>query len=153
MTKEDLAALLNGREYLTEITGDEIEQARQAGLVAVFGFSDESVVFRGAFNEEVDACGAVSQVIHFDAEGPMASEDELESDEVYLKLHRVYEVALEVRRKALSVRVGWDRNGYSWWIETDHPHVVFDILERGDPFCRGVVVDLNAATEALEEPA
>ena len=41
MTKEELAATLNGREYNHEITKEEEAEARENGLVVIFGASDD----------------------------------------------------------------------------------------------------------------
>ena len=41
MNAKELAAKLNGREYLREITAEEAAQAKSAGLVVVHGGSDE----------------------------------------------------------------------------------------------------------------
>ena len=39
MTKEELAAKLNGRPYYSEMTDDEVAEANAAGLVVVFGIA------------------------------------------------------------------------------------------------------------------
>jgi hypothetical protein len=52
MTKEQLAALLNGREYGSEITREESAQAAKDGLVVLFGASDDLAEFRGAIHDE-----------------------------------------------------------------------------------------------------
>lgn len=61
MTKEQLAERLNGRSYCNEITTDEEAAAISAGLVVVFGASDDLIEFRGAINDESDCydCGTV----------------------------------------------------------------------------------------------
>lgn len=51
MTKEQMAALLNGREYGDEITRAEHQIARASGLVVVFGYSDDNMEVRGAWGE------------------------------------------------------------------------------------------------------
>ena len=55
MTKEELAALINGRKYRHELTDKEEKAAKDARLVVVFGASDDLMEFRGAINDE---CGA-----------------------------------------------------------------------------------------------
>jgi hypothetical protein len=52
MTKEELAAILNDREYGAEITEIEAKLAKKDGLVVVFGHSDDCVEFRGAIEDE-----------------------------------------------------------------------------------------------------
>lgn len=53
MNAKELAALLNGREYRKEITEEEVAQAKQSGLVVVYGASDDLMEFCGAIHDEV----------------------------------------------------------------------------------------------------
>ena len=55
LTKEELAAQLNGRSYGSEITLAECEVADESGLVVVVGYSDDGAVFHGAIHDEADA--------------------------------------------------------------------------------------------------
>lgn len=53
MTKEELAAMLNGRQYCEEVT-PEIEQiAKDNNLLIVFGYSDDLCELRGAIFGEI----------------------------------------------------------------------------------------------------
>src|SRR6184192_3824875 len=52
MTKEELAAEINGREYTKEITDAEAKAAKASQLVAMFGASDDLCEFRGAIDDE-----------------------------------------------------------------------------------------------------
>lgn len=54
MTKEQLAARLNGRQYGDEITRAEEQLAKENGLVVIFGASDDLCEMRGAINDEFD---------------------------------------------------------------------------------------------------
>lgn len=53
MKKEELAAMLNGREYRNEITREEAAEAKAAGLVVVYGASDDLMEFEGAIRDEL----------------------------------------------------------------------------------------------------
>lgn len=55
MTKEQLAYLLNGREYTNEITKEEEREAKNSGLLVIFGASDDLIELRGAIYDEVGA--------------------------------------------------------------------------------------------------
>ena len=55
MDMHELAALLNGRGYGSEITQAEADAAKTAGLVVAYGVSDDIAVLRGAVNDEFDA--------------------------------------------------------------------------------------------------
>ena len=55
MTAKELTAMLDGREVLGEISRVESETAKEAGLIVVYGYSDDNVEFRGAIDDEVGA--------------------------------------------------------------------------------------------------
>lgn len=54
MSPQELAALLTGRGYRKEITDDEANAAFDAGLVVVFGASDDIAILRGKIDDEVN---------------------------------------------------------------------------------------------------
>ena len=58
MTKESLAALLNGREIGNEIEHGEAKAAKEHGLVVVYGYSDDGMEVRGAIRGNMDASAA-----------------------------------------------------------------------------------------------
>ena len=55
MTAKELAEMLSGRKYGMEITSEEARAAKDAGLVVVYGYSDDNVEFAGAIDGEVGA--------------------------------------------------------------------------------------------------
>lgn len=131
MNTKELAALLNNREYREEITRDEEAQAKHAGLVVVFGASDDLMEFRGAIHNELDAYEGTAA--YLDANGLLVNECE-DSECIYF---------IRLKRKAKNINQIWDKDGYSWVYETDIPHETFDILEDGEKYCRGIVFSLN----------
>jgi len=135
MTKEELASLLHGSEYGEEMTAALEEAAKAAGLVVIFGASDDLTELRGALNDEAGAYDGATHRI--DAKGFVPDWDSLDHDDEE-------EMAAYFARKGggIEVRAIWDRDGYSWVIETDAPHATFDIDEGGDSYCRGIVIDL-----------
>ena len=56
MTKEELAAMLDGRQYLNEITTEIENFVYKNNLLIVFGYSDDLCEFRGAICYEFDCC-------------------------------------------------------------------------------------------------
>ena len=52
MTKEELAAMLDGRQYFNETTPEIEEIARENNLLIVYGQSDDLCEFRGAISDE-----------------------------------------------------------------------------------------------------
>jgi hypothetical protein len=140
MTKEQLADLLNGRQYRNEITKDEEAHAKAAGLLVIFGASDDLVEFRGAVHDEIGAYdGATFRLCPEGLLPEWPDEvdegwDESEAEDYF-------------RRKALGfveIEAKWDEGGYSWVIEPKQsfPIAVFTILDDSDNYCRGIVIDM-----------
>ena len=139
MTKEEFAALLNGREYLNEMTKAEEEQAKAAGLLVIFGASDDLVELRGVTYDEVGAYeGTTLRVM---PDGRLLPDLEEVQDS---------ESADELREYFLNEAKGWHEvevvwcpetpRGASWAYETALPHATFDIMEDGEVYCRGIVL-------------
>ena len=53
MTLKEFAKMLDGREYLHEITKEEEVLAKELGFVVVFGYSDDNAELRGAIDDEI----------------------------------------------------------------------------------------------------
>lgn len=143
MNAKELSALLNGREYRQEITSEEAKQAKADGLVVVYGASDDLMELRGAIYDEADCYDGGSILI--DAKGALhswesASESE-ESAQDYF----------ERKAKARAIEALWEKEpGYSWTYKTNIPHETFEIVEDGEPYCRGIVfaiADLGGAQQ------
>lgn len=136
-TKEQFAAMLNGRKERSEIDRDEETQAKAAGLLVVFGYSDDNIEFRGAFSDEAGCYDGGD--IRITADGV------LESWEYLDKLHKEH-VRLWLRKDetAKTITAIWGRDGYSWFYATDIPHATFDIIssEDGSKYCRGIVLEI-----------
>lgn len=132
MTKEDLAGMLNGREYGSEITEAEDAAAREAGLVVVFGASDDLMEFRGSIHDESGAyCGEEAYITR---EGMF---EECDEECKYSKA---------AKDQAKCIKAVW-RDEMSlteptWSYKTDIPHATFLIYEEGTQYCRGIVFDL-----------
>lgn len=142
-TKEALAALLDGREYRDEITDVEAAQAKAAGLVVVFGWSDDNMIFRGAIDSDVDAYdGTTARVTLL---GVMPDWESVDKDDE-VEAERYFEMK---RAGFRQIKALWSVTpGYSWTFETDIPHATFEVVEGPDTYCRGIVftlADLAAA--------
>ena len=131
MSKEELAAKLNGRQYRDEMTKDEESAARAAGLVVVFGASDDLMEFRGAVDDETGAPD--SDGAPFTSGGLLKSECEDSECPYFAKM-------LET---ATGVYAIWDSEGYSWTYDTTIPHATFEIMEDDTKYCRGIVFALK----------
>lgn len=138
MTKEELAEILNGVQMGKE-DADEIlmAKAKESGLVIVFGYSDDNVELRGAFDGEYGAYKGTTVLL--DREGiirnPLA--EELEDEDEVLDL-------LTRKKTASKIKALWCKEkDYSWTFETKIPHATFDVLEDDEKFSRGLVFSVN----------
>jgi len=132
MTRDELAKYLDGREYINEIdTATEI-RAKEAGLVVVFGASDDLMEFRGAIHDEIgcyDSCKA-----YLNNKGLIVNECDDEDCPHFDRL----------KKHAIVINGLWcDEPGICWTFKTDIPHSTFEIMEDGEKFCRGIVFDLK----------
>lgn len=138
LTLEAAAKELDGMEY-----GDEgrfrdlFAEMKRGGLVAVFGASDDLIEFRGAINDEA-GCGDGSE-FRLTRSGLLESRCDEGDDCPYFK-------AL-LRTIPVAVKAQWASGGYSWFFDAVVPAAHFDILEEGDKYCRGVVIDLKDLPE------
>lgn len=144
MTKEQLAALLNGRQYRAEITREEEALAKAAGLLVIFGASDDLMEFRGAIHDELGAGDGTTARITPAGEvlGDWPGDDGIDEEgaEAYF------------RKKLggwVEVEAVWDPRGesLSWAMKTSMPHAPFLILEGGEGYCRGIVISMADVAE------
>lgn len=136
MTKEDLAARLTGCTYPFDLSKEIAQEARSAGLVVVFGASDDLLELRGALDDEVSASNGVTVWL---------MNDGLFDTNACASYCWYFEGAFQhVREYGRSLTALWDPgDGYSWRYETDIPHATFEIVEEGEPYCRGIVFALS----------
>lgn len=136
MQKEELAALLNGREYGKETTKAERLEAEAHGLVVVYGASDDLMEFRGAIEDEVSCWNGGTAYLTRD--GLLQNDCDNDDCPHFEKM----------KKAAATIEAVWDKDGYSWIYETAIHHATFEILEDGEKYCRGIVfylVDVDAA--------
>jgi hypothetical protein len=134
MTKESLAAAINGCEYGEELSRFDGREAKAAGLVVVYGASDDLMELEGAISDELDCYDGGRALI--DAQGLLrrSSIDDRDDEAI----------ADYVARKpaARTIHAVWGKGDTSWSYETDIPHATFDVLEDGEVYCRGIVFAL-----------
>lgn len=141
MTPKELAGLMNGREIYREMTDAEDEQAKESGVVAVFGYSDDAMSFRGAIRAMMDCYEGGTAYLN-------------ESGLLKNRCGRDCPYHAEEMEKARWINAVWNKDGYSWVYETKIPHITFDILEDGEPFCRGIAFYLaDAAATVTTKPS
>lgn len=118
MTAKQLAAKLDGREYMNEITPEEEKEAEANGLVAVYGYSDDNVELVGAISDEIGAWEGV--VFHVDREGDVFAGEK------------------DASNKIEAFWFGPDTD-VPWTFRTEIPHETFNIYEDGVLYCVGIV--------------
>ncbi len=143
MTALELAQKLNGREYLEEITREECREAKASGLVVIFGASDDLMEFRGAIDDEVGAWNGKTAKLR--RSGLVSVPDHVNYPEDGEEC-KLYQRSIE---GAVEIKAVWcpDDIDASWDIVTDIPHAPFDIMEDGELYCRGIVIDLSDLPE------
>jgi hypothetical protein len=132
---KELAAQLNGMQYPVRISKELAAEAKAAGLVIVYGASDDLMEFEGAIYDEIGCYdGGMAYV---DAKGLLSDRDSIEEDDE-LKDYFARQSA------AQQIEAVWDNGtGYSWTYLTAIPHETFEVLEEGEPpYCRGIVFAL-----------
>lgn len=131
MNAQEAAAALNGNEYGEEGSRELFAEMKAAGLVAVFGASDDLMEMRGAIDDEVGAWnGGVAAVT---PAGLLTNECEVDDCPYFAKL----------KKTARTVEAKWDSgDGFAWQYDTTIPHEKFVIVEDGEQYCEGIVFAL-----------
>ena len=136
ITAKELAAQLEGINYRSRLNKNLLEQAKASGLVIVYGMSDDLMEFDGAIREELDAYGGTTAYIS--PEG-LLQNDCAEHDCPYFK---------KIMKRAATIDALWAQElEYSWTFRTEIPHEKFEIIDDGEPYCRGIVFRLADVPE------
>lgn len=130
---------MNGREYPLTIGAGEKQAAKDAGLVIVYGASDDLMEFDGAIYDEIWAYNGTTVMV--DTQGLQTTFDELRDDDDASESD--YEDYFNRKGCGREIQAIWNEGGYSWVIDTKIPHATFDIMEDGEPYCRGIVFSLE----------
>lgn len=136
MTAKELAAMLSGREVGHEITVTEKRLAADAGLVVLFGCSDDGMEFCGAIEDTVDCFGGGAAHLGKNCVFQLAG---------YERGDCPYFAADKCVAKTITA-VWHDEGAPCWTYETDIPHETFDIYEDGEVWCVGIVFSVEDLT-------
>lgn len=128
MDIKEFAKSISGKEYgYQQFTKEEIETAKENGFVIVYGCSDDLMEFDGAIQEEIGC---------------------YRGGNAWVKGEQVSDLPIIVGEKL--IKAIWcgeedDDNGpeIAWTYETDIPHENFMIYECGEPYCRGIVFQIE----------
>ena len=132
MTKEEFAKMLDGRELGNELSNEEVEIAKDSGLVVVYGAAEDHCKFRGAIKD--DEYGYDSGDIYFMSDGIVEQCMEFEKC-------KLFKAASKNMKK---ITVLWDEDkDFMWMFQTDIPHETFRIYKNRMPYCKGIVFDAS----------
>ena len=155
LTKEQLAALLDGGEYRAGISKEIGKTAKENNLVIITGASDDLIELHGAIHEEI---GATVNIFLTRKGVPVSDCDEGDDCPYFkkwkttaLKQGSIKEIEVywdgECGRKTLSPEEYAALGKPTWCFKTTLPHAVFSMYDtEGDDrdfFCRGMVIDLD----------
>jgi hypothetical protein len=137
ITIAEAAARLDGNEYLHEGSPELWAEMKAAGLVAVFGASDDLMEFRGAIGDEASAYGGFTASVS--RGGLIANRCDDEDCPYFAQKHE----------KGAKVKAVWSESGDEppWTMKTALPHATFKIMEDGEVFCIGLVFSLADCPE------
>lgn len=128
MDIKEFAKSISGKEYgYPQFTKEEIKTAKENGFVIVYGASDDLMEFEGAVREEIGC---------------------YDGGTAWIKGDGVNDTPIVVREKSIkAIWCGGETddcgNKITWTYETEIPHETFMIYEDGEPYCRGIVFNIN----------
>jgi hypothetical protein len=135
MTPEEAALALDGQEYNSKFSSSNkvlYAEMESAGIVAVYGESDDLIEFRGAICDEISAYNGTTA--YLDRNGLI--ENECSNADCPHFEH--------AKKGARTIKALWCADETATWtFETDIPHETFSIWEDGNLFCRGIVFRLD----------
>ena len=126
MNIHEAAAQLDGNQYGEEGSRELFAAMKDAGLVAVFGGSDDLMEFRGAIHDETGSRAYITK------DGLLENQCGNERCPYYAK----------AKASAAAIEALWNVGGFSWRYRTQIPHETFIIKEDEDNYCEGIVFAL-----------
>lgn len=136
MDTKAAAETMNGRQYGDEVSPAFEKELKDAGLVAVFGASDDLVELRGAEHDELGAYEGLT--FHVTRAGLLKSECDEGDDCPYFQ---------KLEKAATPIEAKWDDGEFSWSFSTAIPHEKFVIFEDDKKYCQGIVFALTDVPE------
>lgn len=132
MDIKDFAKMIDGKEYgYPMFSTDELKIAKENGFVIVRGASDDLMEFEGAIQDEQGCFDG--GMIYFDRQGAFGSDG--------LASNKIEALWCDKESKDGSGNI------ITWTYKTDIPHEAFMIYEDGQPYCRGIIFDIDDLKE------
>lgn len=143
MTKEELAQSISGVDRREGIGEMFVNLAKENGLIIIYGESDDLVEFEGALYDEIGAWDGIDFII-----ATVGMEIPVDDDEeTYTKAKELTAIEIEGHSniKTNRFKAVWCPEGtdMSWEIKTELPNARFEIMEDGDVFGIGIVIDVK----------
>lgn len=127
-----IAGKINNLGYGEAPDESTLSLAKTLGIVIIFGYSDDLMEFRGAVDDEMGCYDG--GIAFFNKNGWV--HNKCDADDC--------PYALENEKRATPVEALWCKEeNYSWTYKTDIPHEIFEVLEDGESYCRGIVFKLS----------
>lgn len=128
------------------MTVDEEYLAQENGLLVCMGASDDLLDFKGIICDEIGVDNGGSAFIVKDEVGDI-------DIDIYYELDTILSLPASESPK-IEITAHWnpyELPGCSWLIKTTLPHATFDIMEDGELYCRGIVIEKADIETALGE--
>ncbi|MCS4089679.1 hypothetical protein [Rhizobium sp. BK176] len=135
MDIHEAAQALDGNEYGEEGSPELFKAMKDAGLLALYGYSDDSIILNGAEHDQV-----YDETLYFTPDGLLTNDCDHDGCPYFRKLKKL----------AATVNVKFGDGKYTFSMTTDMPHATFKIKEGNDPYCQGLVFALK---DAVARPA
>lgn len=120
------------------MTKEEERQAKEYGLVVVFGASDDLVEFRGSIDDELSIYYGGS--FRINSNGILPEWNSINHDDI--NACRGYFLSENFGSKKI-IALWNDDDGIIDKLVTDIPHATFEIYDNNEPFCRGIVFSVK----------
>ena len=146
MKKEELAKILNGRQYGEEMTDEDHLQAKENGLLVCFGDTYDFLELRGIMDYGVRIFGGGSIFLYKNKDQKFSFLGESNYDEIKEILE---DYNLDFILPKIPIKIQWSPNwrpnelDCSWLIKTNIPHATFDLMKNEELYCRGIVLELS----------
>ena len=128
MTPAEAACALDGNSYGNEGSPALFRAMKAAGLVAVFGASDDLTEFRGSIDDEIES----SVPAYITTSGLLQNA----CNDYYCPYFR------RMKETTAKISAVFDDDGFTFTYRTEIPHCTFLIVDDGDYYCRGIVFAL-----------
>lgn len=130
-TTQQFAELLDGVEYPVRISKEMLASAKDAGIVIVYGASDDLMEFDGAIRDEIGCYEGGTA--YLTSKGLLTNDCDNDNCSYFAR----------EKKSAAEIKAIWcPPTGESWAYETAIPHETFSVIEDGDVYCTGIVFRL-----------